>query len=281
MISLPKQPKIIKKEGNKTIFEIEALYPGYGITIGNSLRRALLSSLPGAAITQVKIKGVSHEFSTIPGILEDVISIIMNLKQLRFKIFTDEPQKAFLKVKGEKEVKGVDFNIPTQAELINKDCHIATLTDKSAELEMEIQIEKGMGYSSAETREKSFLSASSAKEKSTGEDKRSSSPAIGTILIDAFFSPVKRVSYEIENMRVGERTDYDKLFLEIETDGIITPEQAFQEAAKILANHFSIFTDFFGFESEVAAVPVAKATKKKKIKIKNSKNEKKQKRKKA
>jgi DNA-directed RNA polymerase subunit alpha len=275
MIHLPKQPKIIKKEGNKALFEIENLYPGYGVTIGNSLRRVLLSSLSGAVITQVKIKGVSHEFSTLPGILEDVISIIMNLKQLRFKIFTDESQKAFLKVKGEKKVKGCDFDVPTQVELVNKDCHIATLTDKSAELEMEIQIEKGMGYSSTEAREKSL------KEKST----------IGTILVDAFFSPVKKVNYEIENMRVGKRTDYDRLFLEIETDGTITPEQALQEASKILLNHFSIFIDSFiaraiakGQKEDLSSSPTettkTKTIIKKKKKIKTKKDEKKQKRKK-
>jgi DNA-directed RNA polymerase subunit alpha len=260
MLSLSKQPKIIKKEKNKALFEIEALYPGYGVTIGNSLRRILLSSLSGAAITQVKIKGVSHEFSTISGVFEDVISIIMNLKQLRFKIFTNEPQKAFLKVKGEKEVKGAHFDISNQAELVNKDCHIATLTDKSAELEIEVQIEKGIGYSSVESR----------KEKST----------IGTILIDAFFSPVKKVSYEVENMRVGDRTDYDRLFLEIETDGIITPEQAFQEASKILINHFSIFVDSFSSSEKIEKEKEIKKIKKE-IKNKGSKNEKTKKRKKA
>src|SRR4030043_68043 len=132
MIFLPSPPKIIKKEGkNKAMFEIESLYPGYGVTIGNSLRRVLLSSLPGAAATQVKIKGVQHEFSTIPGVSEDGITIMLNLKQLRFKLFADEPQKAILKVKGEKEVKGGDFEISSQVELINKSVHIATLTAKS------------------------------------------------------------------------------------------------------------------------------------------------------
>ena len=228
MIPLPIQPKVIKKEENKAVFEIEALYPGYGVTIGNSLRRVLLSSLKGAAITQVKIKGVPHEFSTIPGVLEDVISIIMNLKQLRFKILTDEHQKAFLKIKGEKKVSGKDFKLPSQVELINKNCHIATLTTKSAELEMEIQIEKGTGYSPKEAREKSSVSIQERL-------------AIGVIPVDAFFSPVKKVNYKVENMRVRERTDYDRLFLEVETDGIITPEQAFQEASEILVNHFSMF----------------------------------------
>ncbi len=227
MINLPNQPKIVKKEGNKAIFEIEPLYPGYGVTVGNSLRRVLLSSLSGAAVTQVKIKGISHEFSTIPGVLEDVVLIMLNLKQLRFKLFTQEPQKAILKVKGEKEVKGSDFNLSSQVELVNKNCHIATLTSKSAELEMEIQIEKGIGYSSRESRKKT--------EKSE----------IGVIPLDAIFTPVKRVSFKIENMRVGERTDYDRLFLEIETDGIISPEEAISQASEVLVNHFSLLADSF------------------------------------
>jgi DNA-directed RNA polymerase subunit alpha len=224
MINLPHPPKIVKKEGNKAIFEIEALHPGYGVTIGNSLRRVLLSSLEGAAVTQMKIKGISHEFSTIPGVLEDVITIMLNLKQLRFRLFVAEPQKAVLKVKGEKEVKGLDFILPAQVELANKNCHLATLTSKSAELEMEIQIEKGIGYSSRETRQKEKLE-------------------IGAIPVDAIFTPVKRVSYRIENMRVGERTDYDRVFLEIETDGIIAPEQALWQASEILVKHFSLLTE--------------------------------------
>src|SRR4030066_1791414 len=123
MLPLPRPPKIIEKKGNRILFEIEALYPGYGTTIANAFRRVLLSSLPGAAVTKMKIKGVQHEFSTIPGVLEDVITIMLNLKQLRFKIFTDEPQKAVLKVKGEKEIKGSDFELPSQVELINPDVH--------------------------------------------------------------------------------------------------------------------------------------------------------------
>lgn len=225
MINLPQKPKIIAKKDNWACFEIEALYPGYGVTIGNSLRRVLLSSLEGAAVTQVKIKGVQHEFSTISGVLEDVIVIIMNLKQMRFKMHSDEPQKAVLKIKGEKEVKGSDFKIPSQLELVNKSCHIATITDKKTELEMEIQIEKGIGYEPAERRKK--------KEKLE----------IGTIPVDAIFTPVKRVSFKVENMRVGERTDFDRLSLEIETDATIIPEEALLKASEILLNHFSLLAD--------------------------------------
>ena len=224
MIPLPQKPKIVKKEKNKAIFEIEALYPGYGITIGNALRRVLLSSLEGAAVTQMKIKGVSHEFSTIPGVLEDVVTIMLNLKQLRFKMIGEEPQRAVLKAKGEKEVKGADFELPAQLELVNPDCHIATLTSKNAKLEMEILIEKGVGYLPRERKRKEKLE-------------------IGTIPVDAIFTPVKRVAMRTENMRVGERTDFDRLFLEIETDGTISPEEAFLKANEILINQFSFLRE--------------------------------------
>jgi DNA-directed RNA polymerase subunit alpha len=237
MIHLPLQPKIIEKKENWTRFEIAGLWPGYGVTVGNSLRRVLLSSLPGAAVTQMKIKGVPHEFSTIPGILEDVILIMQNLKQLRFRIYSDEPQKAHLKVKGEQEVKGSNFELPSTVELVNKNTYLTTLTAKSAELEMEIQVEKGIGYSPRETRKKEKLE-------------------IGAIPLDAIFTPVKRVSYKIENMRVGERTDFDRLFLEIETDGTITPEAAFSEASEILVKHFSLFTEAFAkVEKKKSSLP--------------------------
>ncbi len=258
MINSSNPPKIIKKEENKAVFEIEALYPGYGITVGNSLRRALLSSLEGAAVTQMKIKGVSHEFSTVPGVLEDVIAIMLNLKQLRFRLFGLEPQKAVLKAKGEKKLKGSDFVFPAQLELVNKNCHIATLTAKSAELEIEIQVEKGIGYSSREARQKEKLD-------------------IGAIPVDAIFTPIKKVNYKVENMRVGERTDYDRLFLEIETDGIVTPEEAFSQACEILLRHFSLFIDTFKPEtvSETKAAVAKKPAAKKKIKKETKKQPKK------
>jgi len=227
MIPLPLKPKIVKSEKNKAIFEIEALYPGYGVTIGNSMRRILLSSLEGAAVTQVKIKNVSHEFSTIAGVMEDVVTIILNLKQLRFKLFGEVSQRAVLKVRGEKKVTGSDFDLPSQLELANPDCQIATLTSKSAELEMEILVEKGIGYLSRDVRKK-------------GEEL-----GVGLIPVDAIFTPIKRVGFRVENMRVGERTDFDRLFLEIETDGIITPESAFFRAAEILVQHFSLLKETF------------------------------------
>ena len=257
MITLPNLPKVVKKEGNETVFEIEHLYPGYGITLGNSLRRVLLSSLEGAAVTQVKIKGVSHEFSTIPGVLEDVIQIMLNLKQLRFKAYTAEPQKATLKVKGEKKIKGSDFEIPAQLELVNKDCPIATLTDKKAELEIEIQVEKGIGYSPREVRKKEKLE-------------------IGTIPLDAIFTSVRRIAFRVENMRVGERTDFDRLFLELETDGTILPEDAFYQASEILVKHFSLFAETF--KKEEVVLPEEVSAKKRKSPVK--KHAKKEKRKK-
>lgn len=255
MISLPLKSKVIQKEKNKAVFEIEALYPGYGITIGNSLRRVLISSLEGAAVTQVKIKNVSHEFSVIPGVLEDVINIMLNLKQLRFKIFTKEPQKALLKVKGEKKVKGSDFKLPSQLELINKEAHIATLTDKKAGLEIEIQVSKGIGYVSKEARKKEKLE-------------------VGVVLLDAIFTPVKRVAFRVENMRVGKRTDFDKLFLEIETDGTVSPQQAFSRSSEILFKHFDLFFETFKEKEK----PLVKKEKEKPRKSK--KHEKKKKRKK-
>jgi len=245
MILLPKPPKAVNKKDNWAVFEIESLYPGYGVTIGNSLRRVLLSSLPGAAITQMKIKKVQHEFSTIPGVLEDVMTIAMNLKQVRFKILTDEPQKASLKIKGEKEVKAEDFEVPGQLELINGDAHIATLTSKSAELDLEIQVEKGLGYEPVENR------------------KKQGKQEIGVISIDAIFTPIVRVNYKVDNMRVGERTDFDRLSVEITTDGSISPEEAFRSAAKTLVDHFSILVGKEEFKEEEKEEAVEEKPKKK------------------
>lgn len=253
MISLPLSPKIIRRpaEKNKVTFQIEALYPGYGVTVANALRRVLLSSLGGAAVTEVKIKGAQHEFSTIPGVLEDVIMIIQNLKNLRFRIFEGDVQKAQLKMKGEKEIKGSDFKLPSQVKLANPDCHIATLTNSKAEIEMEIQIEKGIGYEQKDQRKK----------------KKSE---IGTISLDAIFTPIKNVSFQIENMRVGDRTDYDKLNLEIETDGTIIPEEAFLEACQVLIKHFSLFLEIPTAQPEkITERKIAGSTKVKKAKKTN------------
>lgn len=222
-ISLPSKPNIIKRENNRAVFEIEGCYPGYGITLGNALRRVLLSSLPGAAVTGIKIKGVQHEFSTLPHIMEDVIEIILNLKQLRFKLTDNEKHKLFLKASGEKNVKASEIKVSTGVEIINKDAHIATLTDKKAGLEIEMDVEKGLGYWPVEQRQKQKLE-------------------IGLIPVDAIFSPIRRVNFEVENMRVGEKTDYNRLRFDVETDESITPEDAFKKAAEILVEQFKIFS---------------------------------------
>lgn len=218
-INLPQKLKIIKNEGNKTVFEIEDLYPGYGVTLGNALRRVLLSSLSGAAIVGVKITGVQHEFSTIPHVAEDVIEIILNLRQIRFKKFIDEPVKLRLFVKGEKEVKAGDIKATSDIEIINKEAPIATLTDKKAELEIEIEVASGLGFVPVESRKKEKLE-------------------IGMIAVDAFFSPIRKVNFEVENMRVGDRTDYNRLRFDIETDGSTTAEEAFKKSCEILVEQF-------------------------------------------
>jgi len=223
MITLPNKPKIVEAKKNKAVFEIESCYPGYGTTLGNSFRRVLLSSLPGAAITGVKIKGVQHEFSTIPYIKEDVVQIILNLKQVRFRMHTDGPARATLKIKGEKEATAADIKTSSDLEVVNSEAHIATLTDKKAELEMELEVERGLGYSAVEQRKKGKIE-------------------IGKIAIDAIFTPVLQVNYSIEPMRVGERTDYDRLRLTIITDGTITPKEAFSHAVQILVDHFEVMT---------------------------------------
>lgn len=221
MISLPKSPKLVEEKDNKASFIIEALYPGYGVTVGNALRRVLFSSLPGAAITQVKIKGVQHEFTTLSGILEDVITICLNLKKLRFNLHSDDAQQAILMVQGEGSARASDFKLPSQLELVNKELHIATLTDKKADLEIEILVEKGVGYEPHEMRGKEKLE-------------------IGQISLDAIYTPIRNVSYRVENMRVGERTDFDRLFITIETDGTTSPQEALIKASEILINHFSL-----------------------------------------
>src|SRR3989344_1770663 len=245
MISLPSLPKIVKKEQNKAVFEIAGLYPGYGVTIGNALRRVLLSSLEGVAVTEVKIKGVLHEFSTMPGVLEDVIMIILNLKNLRFKIYEGDLQKVELKVKGEKDVKGSDFKLFPQIEIVNPELHLATITDKKVEFEMEITIEKGLGYEPK-------------------EDRKNKKSEIGVIVMDAIFTPIKNVNFRVENMSVGERTDFDRLFLEIETDGTILPEDAFFKANEILLNHFSLFFQTFKKEEKIPAIEAEVKKEKKK-----------------
>ena len=222
-ITLPKKPKVITKDNFKATIEVEDIYPGYGMTLGNALRRVLLSSLEGAAITMVKIKGVPHEFSTIPSVAEDVMEILLNLKQLRFVLHSSEPQEARLKISGERLVTASDIECPSQLEVINKSSHIAELTDKGALLDIEMTIEKGFGYIPAEEGKKEKLD-------------------VGAIALDAIFTPIRKINYEVEDMRVGDRTDFNRLRVFIETDGTIDPEEAFVKAAKILVEQFAQLT---------------------------------------
>jgi len=222
-ITLPKKPKVITKDNFKAVIEVEDIYPGYGMTLGNALRRVLLSSLEGAVITMVKIKGVPHEFFTIPLVAEDVMEILLNLKQLRFVLHSSEPQEARLKISGERSVTAADIECPSQLEVINKSSHIAELTDKGALLDIEMTIEKGFGYVPAEQSKKEKLD-------------------VGAIALDAIFTPIRKINYEVEDMRVGDRTDFNRLRVFMETDGTIDPEEAFVKAAKILVEQFAQLT---------------------------------------
>jgi len=217
---LPSKIEIKKIGDNSERFIIEPLYPGYGNTIGNSLRRVLLSSLPGAAVQSVKIKGIQHEFSTIEHVKEDVVAIILNLKKVRFKYKGEEPIKLFIKEKGEKKVTAGDIKTTSDIEVVNKNQLIATLTSKEASLEMEITVGIGRGYVPVEERE-------------------NEEHEIGTIIVDAIYTPIKNVNFDVENVRVGEMTNYDRLILDITTDGTITGEEAVKIASKILVDHFN------------------------------------------
>jgi len=217
------KPKIERVESDDTYgkFTITPLERGYGITLGNALRRIMLSSLPGVAVTSVKIEGVKHEFSTIPGVVEDVTDIILNLKELVVNMDSEEPEVLRIEADGEGKVTAEQFTVSGNVEILNPDLHIATLNDES-ELSMEVTIEKGRGYVSAEENE--------------GEEN-----VIGVIPIDSAFSPIKRVNFEAEDTRVGQVTDFDKLILEVNTDGSLTPEEAISLAAKVLAEHLDLF----------------------------------------
>ena len=218
-ISEAVEVKKISEKDNIGVFTLKAFLPVMASLWGMLFRRALLSSLPGSAITQIKIKNIDHEFSTLPGMVEDIVEFTLNLKKVRFHFTADEPQTLKLHVKGEKEVKAEDIESSTLVRVINKDLHLATLSKKSADLDMEITVEKGLGYVMSESRRMERLS-------------------VGTIVLDAIFSPVVRVSFHSEDMRVGDRTDYNRLKLEIETDGSISPSEALHKASNILKDHF-------------------------------------------
>jgi DNA-directed RNA polymerase subunit alpha len=222
-ISLPKKFIVEEEEkGKKGKVIIEPCFPGYGMTLGNALRRVLLSSLPGGAVTAAKIEGVQHEFSTIDNVSEDIVEVMLNLKQLRVKVHIDEPVVLKISKKGEGKVTAGDIETSSDAEIINKDQIIATLNSKDAKFDMEITVAKGIGYVPSEEQKDS-------KEK--GE--------IGVVLVDSIFTPVVNVGLDVEATRVGQKVDYDKIVLDVETDGTITPEEAVQKAAEILASQFS------------------------------------------
>lgn len=225
-IKLPSTIESKKIADDSSQIVIFSCYPGYGTTLGNALRRILLSSLEGAAATAIKIKGVDHEFSTIKNVKEDVIEIILNIKQLRFQVFSDEPVELKLKVKGKKIVTAKEFEKNSLVKVVNADHKIFTLNNKEAEVELKIMVQKGRGYVPVEAREKEKLD-------------------IGYIAIDAVYTPVKNVNFKIEHVRVEQMTNYDKLVLNVKTDGSVTPEEAVTAAANILVEHFTLIGNSF------------------------------------
>ncbi len=235
-IALPSKPRIVSEAERSGVYEIDGLFPGYGYTLGNSLRRIILSSLPGAAVTHVKIPGIAHEFSTIEGVKEDVVTILLNIRRIRFKILSNEPQTITVDMKGPKIVTAADLKLPGQMEVLNPDQYICEITGKS-NFEMEIKAGRGLGYVAKEVHQKERVD-------------------IGTIALDAIFSPIRRVNYEVDNMRVGDRTDYNRLRLVIETDGTIAPREALEKAIDTMIQQLR---SIVGFKEEVIEefVPVA------------------------
>jgi DNA-directed RNA polymerase subunit alpha len=237
-IILPSKPKVVAEDALRGTYEIEGLHPGYGYTLGNSLRRIILSSLVGTAITSLKIDGAPHEFSTLPGVKEDAIMIILNLKKVHFRLHDDEPRKIYLKAKGARAVTAADLETDSQVEVLNPEAHLATLTEKSASLNIEITIEQGLGYLPKEILRK---------------DRNE----IGLIFVDAAFTPINRVSYEVENMRVGDRTDYNRLRLSIETDGTLSPHEALEKSIQIMISQLKAIVGFKEEEEELEVEPSA------------------------
>lgn len=231
-IVLPQKLKVVTEEASTGAYEIEGLYPGYGHTLGNSLRRIILSSLPGVSITSVKIKGADHEFATLDGIKEDALSILLNLKKVRFSLEGSDEARITLKVKGDKKVTASDFETVGGIEIMNPDQYIAEITAKTGEFELELNLAKGIGFVSKED--------FSAKE----------SLDVGHILVDAIFSPVRKVNYEVSDMRVGDRTDYNRLRINLETDGSITAKDAIESALHIMIEQFKAVLDLKELENE-------------------------------
>ncbi|MFA6474632.1 MAG: DNA-directed RNA polymerase subunit alpha [Patescibacteria group bacterium] len=225
-IQLPSQIQAQTIDTNHALFTISPCYPGYGTTLGNALRRVLLSSLPGGAITAVKIKGVDHEFSTMEHVKEDVVDILLNLKQVRLKVFSDEAVQVTLKVSGKKKVTAKDIEKNSDIEVMSPDVHIATLTDASAKLEITILAQKGRGYVPVEAREDEKLD-------------------VGFMALDAVYTPVRNVNFKTEHVRVEQMTNFDKLLMDVTTDGTLTPEQAMHQACAMLVDHLSVIGNSF------------------------------------
>ena len=223
-IALPSKPRVVSESERSGTYEIDGLYPGYGYTLGNSLRRIILSSLPGAAVTHVKLPGVAHEFSTIEGVKEDVVTILLNIRKIRLKLLTDEPQMITLSVKGPKEATAADLKLPGQVEILNPEQHIAGISGK-VNLELELRAERGLGYIAKEMHQKERVE-------------------IGTIALDAIFSPIRRVNYEVENMRVGDRTDFNRLRIVIETDGTLGPREALERSIETMIHQLKAVVGF-------------------------------------
>jgi len=242
---------ISKKEENTGTFEISPLSPGYGVTVGNSLRRVLLASLEGSAIKSVKIEGVDHEFATLKGLKEDIVELILNLKMARFKLNTETSAKLSLSAKGPAKVTTADFKQTSEVEVVSEDYYLCTL-EKGGKLELEIEVDKGRGYLPVEKRLEEKL-------------------PIGTILIDSIYTPVKKVKFDVENARVGSVTNYDKLTVEITTDGSISPKQALSYAGKVLVEHFQVIVDSTGTSEEKLKPAKKKAVKAKKKTTKSKK----------
>jgi len=234
-ITLPRI-KNTKTQDNYASYDIEPLEAGYGVTLGNSLRRVLLSSLPGAAVTSVRIEGVQHEFQDIQGVMEDVTDIVLNVKKLRLRSFSDHPVSMRLEVGGEREVTAADIMAPSTVEIVNPDLHIATLDNDNARLEMELVVEAGRGYVPADSKE---------------------DQPIGVIPVDAIYTPVQNVNYTVEHTRVGQITNFDKVILEITTDGTITPDEALRQSADILVRHFTQLSNYRAVLTEPEKAPLS------------------------
>ncbi len=234
-ITLPRI-KNTKTQGNYASYDIEPLEAGYGMTLGNALRRVLLSSLPGAAVTSVQIEGVQHEFQDIPNVMEDVTDIVLNIKQLRLRSFSDHPVSMRLEVSGEREVTAADIAAPSTVEIVNPDLHIATLDNENARLEIQLVVETGRGYVPADSKE---------------------DQPIGVIPVDAIYTPVQKANYSVEHTRVGQMTNFDKIVLDITTDGTITPDEALRQSADILVRHFSQLANYRAAMVEQEKAPLS------------------------